>query len=76
MMGQPTHVGGQAAHSQACSGPTLVSKVLSPLLPEFCDFRNRILYCCRGLSPPHLFPLYLYAQHMETNTYPKEIESR
>ena len=45
---------GRAAHSRACLGPTLVSTVLSPLLSEFRDFRDRIL-SYRGVSPPHLF---------------------
>ena len=76
MVGRPAHRGDQAASSRARSGPTLVDVVLGPLLPEFLDFSDRIPFYCRGVLPPHLFPIFLYAQHVETNTYPKEIESR
>jgi hypothetical protein len=45
--------------------------------PEFHDFHDRIPSCYHSVLPPHLFPIYLYAQHVETNTYPKrKIESR
>ena len=71
MMGQPADAGGQAAHSRACFGPTLVSVVFILLLSEFHDFCDRIPSCCRGVSPPLLFPVYLYAQHVKTNTYPE-----
>jgi len=70
-LGRPAHVGGWAAHSRARFGPTLASMVFGPLLSEFHDFCDRILFCCRGVLPPHLFLVYLYAQHVETNTYTK-----
>ena len=72
-MGHLAHVGGWAAHSQAHLGPTLVSMVFGPLLSKFHD---QISFCCHGVLPPHLFPVYLYAQHVETDTHKKEIESR
>ena len=71
VMGRPAHVKGWAARSRVRFGPTLVSVVYGPLLSEFRDFRDRILSCCHDVLPPHLFPIYLYAQHVETNTYPK-----
>ena len=74
-LGRPAHVGGRAAHSRVRFGPTLVSMVFGPLLSEFHDFCDRILFCCHGVLPPHLFPVYLDAQHVDTNTYTK-IESR
>ena len=74
-LGWPANRDGQVAHSHAHSGPTLVSVVLVPLLSEFHDFCDRILFCCHGVLPPHLFPVYLDAQHVDTNTYTK-IESR
>jgi hypothetical protein len=43
MVGEPAHVGGWVAHSRACLGPTLVSVVCGPLLPEFHDFHDQIL---------------------------------
>ena len=43
MMGQPADAGGQAAHSRACFGPTLVSMVFVLLLSEFHDFSDQIL---------------------------------
>ena len=55
MMGQPAHVGGWVAHSRAYFGPTLASVVFGPLLSKFHDFCDRILSCCRSVSPPHLF---------------------
>ena len=70
-MGWLAHRGGQVAHSQAHSGLTLVDMVLGPLLSEFNDFREQIPSSCHGVLPPHLFPIYLCAQHVETNTYPK-----
>ena len=73
-LGWPAHVGGWATHSRAHFGPTLVSVVYGPLLSEFRDFRDRILSCCHDVLPPHLFPIYLYAQHVETNTYSKSRE--
>ena len=75
-LGWLAHEGGRVTHSRARSGPTLVSVVFGPLLPEFHDFHDQILFRCRGVLPPHLFPIYLYAQHVETNTYTKEIVSR
>ena len=74
-MGQSAHRDGWAAHSRAHLGPTLVSVVFVLLFSKFHDFCDRILFCCRGVLPPHLFLVYLYAQHMETNTNTKEIES-
>jgi hypothetical protein len=77
MMGQAAHGGGLAAHSGGCSRPASSYVVFHLLLPEFHDFHDRILFCYRGVSPPHLFPVYLSAQHVETNIYPKiEIENR
>ena len=74
MIGQPTHVGGQAAHSQARSGPTMASVVCGPLLPEFCDFHNRIPFCCHGVSPPTCF-LFTFMHNMwRQNTYPNGVE--
>ena len=55
MMGRPAHVGGQVAHSRACFGPTLASVVFVSLLSGFRDFRDRILFRCRGVLFPHLF---------------------
>ena len=75
-LGRPALVGGQAAHSWASFGPTLASIVLVPLLSDFHDFRDRISFHYRGVLPPHLFFIYLYAKHVETNMYTKEIESR
>ena len=69
VMGRPAHVGGRAAHSWARSGPTLASVVLSLLLPEFCDFHDRILSWCWGVSPPHLWqnhPIYESTSTMAT----------
>ena len=54
-MGRLARVVGRAAHSQAYFGPTLASVVLVRLLSEFHDLSDRILSCCRGMSPPHLF---------------------
>jgi hypothetical protein len=65
-------VDGQAAHSHAHSGLTLASVVLVSLHSEFHDFRDQILFCCSGVFPPHLFLVYLYSQHVETNTYTKK----
>ena len=76
MMGQSAHRGDRAASPRARSGPSLVDVVLGPLLYEFHDFHDQISFCCRGVPSPYLFPIYLYAQHVETNTYTKEIESR
>ena len=76
MVGRPDHRGDRAACFEAHLGPALVDVVLGPLLPEFHDFHDRISFCCRSVLPPHLFLVYLYAQHVETNTYPKKIESR
>ena len=70
-MGRLARVVGRAAHSQAYFGPTLASVVFVSLLSEIHDFRDRILFCCRGMLPPHLFLVFLYAQHVETNTYTK-----
>ena len=55
VVGRAAHVGGWAARSQARLGPTLASTVLGPLLPEFSNFHDRILFCCCSVSPPHLF---------------------
>ena len=71
MMGQLTHRLGRAAYPGACSGPTLVDVVLGPLHSKIHDFCDRISFCCHGVLPPHLFPIYLYAQHVDTNTYTK-----
>ena len=77
MVGCPAHVGGQVARSRACLGPTLVSTVLSPLLSEFRDFRNRIQSCCHDVFPPHLFFLYTIMHNMWRQTLiQKEIESK
>jgi len=76
VMGWLAQVGDQMAWSKAHLGLALVDMVLGLLLPKFRDFHDRTLFCCGGVLPPHLFPIYLYAQHVETNTYPKEIESR
>jgi hypothetical protein len=54
MMGQAAHGGGRAAYSGGCSRPALSYVVLHLLLPEFHDFRDRILFCYRGVSPPTL----------------------
>ena len=75
-MGRPAHRDDWAACLRAHSGPSLVDVVFGPLLPEFSDFCDRITLCCHGVLPPHLFPIFLYAQHVETNTYTKLIESR
>ena len=74
-LGWPDHVGGQVAHSWAHFGITLVSVVFDLLLSKFHDFYDRIPFCRRGVLPPHLFSIYLYAQHREKNTYPKKIEN-
>ena len=74
-LGQLAHRVDRAAYPGACLGPTLLSVVLDSLLPEFCNFHDRISFCCCGVLPPHFFLVYLYAQHVETNTYTKEIES-
>ena len=67
---------GRAARSQAHLGPTLASAVLGPLLPEFRDLHDWISsLLSRCVSPTLVFLVYLYAQHVETNTYPKEIAS-
>jgi hypothetical protein len=63
MPGRPT---------RARSGPTLVSMVLVPLLSKIHDFHDWISFHCHGVLPSHSFPIYLYAQHVETNTYTKE----
>ena len=71
-MGQLAHVGGRVAHSQARSSPTLASVVFDSLLPDFHDFGDQISFVVVVCLPPHLFPIFLYAQHVETNTYPKK----
>ena len=71
MIGRPAHRGGRAAYSRVRFGPTLASVVLSPLLSEFHVFRDRISSCCCGVLLHTCFPVFLYAQHVETNTYPK-----
>jgi hypothetical protein len=71
VVGRPTQRGDRVAWLEAHSGLALVDVVLGPLLSEFHDFHDRILLCCQGVLPPHLFPIYLYAQYMERNTYPK-----
>ena len=71
-LGWPANRDGQVAHSHAHSGPTLVSVVFIPLLLAIHDFRDRTSFHCRGVLPPHLFSIYVYAQHVETNTYTKE----
>ena len=72
VLGQPAHVIGRAAHSRVYFGPTLASVVLVSLLSESRDVRDQISSCCHGVLHPHLFPIYLFAQHVEINTYPKE----
>ena len=65
-LGRLAHVGGQVAHSWAYFSPTLASVVFGPLLSEFHDFGDRILSCCCGVFAHTCFPVYLYAQHVET----------
>ena len=69
-LGWQAHRVDPVACPEARSGPTLASMVLVPLLSEIHDFRDRVLFCYRGVPPPHLFPIY--AQHVETNTYTKK----
>ena len=69
VVGWLAHRGDGVAGPEAHLGLALVDVVLGPLLPEFHDFPNQILFYCRGVLPPNLFPIYLYAQHVETNTY-------
>ena len=77
VVGWLAHRGDGVAGPEAHLGLALVDVVLGLLLLEFCDFRDRILLYCRGVLPSHLFHVYLYAQHVETNTYiQKEIESK
>ena len=66
VVGRLAHVGSWAAHSRARFGPTLVSVVFGPLLSEFHDFHDQIPFCRRGVLPHTFFPVYLYAQHLET----------
>ena len=76
MMGRPDQAGGQAAHSRACFGPTLVSVVYGPLLSEFRDFRDRIPFRCHGMRPHTCF-LFIFMHNMWIQTHiHKEIESR
>jgi hypothetical protein len=76
VVGRSTQEGYRVAYPKAHSSLSLVNVVLGTLLLEFCDFHDWILFRCRGVLPPHLFPIYLYAQYVETNTYTKEIENR
>ena len=76
MVGHQGHRGDQVACSEARLGPTLVNVILGLLLPKFHDFHDWILLCCHGVLPPHLFPIYLYAQHdniIESNRKNHEI---
>ena len=75
VVGRLARRGDEVAWPEAHLDPALVDVALGPLLLEFHDFRDRILFYCRGVLPPHLFPVYLDAQHVDTNTYTK-IESR
>ena len=72
MMSWMAHVGGQAAHSRARFDPTLASVVFVQLL--YLNFVILAIEFCLDVVvcfPHTCFPIYLYAQHVETNTYPK-----
>jgi hypothetical protein len=62
--------------AQAQFGPALSCVVLVSFFSEFRDFCDRISFCCHGISPPHLLPVYLHAQQGgDKNTYLEKIES-
>ena len=76
MVGQPTHRGDRVAYFRARSGPSLVDTILGPLLPEFHDFYDRILFCYHGVLSPHTCFLFIFMHNMWRQTYiQKEIES-
>ena len=69
MVGWATHVGGRAARSQAHLGPTLVSVVLGPLLPEFCDLHDWISSLLSRCVSPTLVFLYTFMHNMWRQTH-------